>query len=151
MLLARIFKPRRVKKGAFWICSTMLVVIFAVPYIPALKNVNIGLNSLYEVVCIAVVFPILVWIAAGAAFDCGRMAKFYRALGDLSYPLYIVHYPIMYVFYAWIIEKKYYTLSACWGAASLVVVSSILLAVLCLRLYDEPVRRWLSKKILRKD
>jgi peptidoglycan/LPS O-acetylase OafA/YrhL len=52
----------------------------------------------------------------------------------------------MYIFYAWLIEKKYYTLQDCWEVASLVVVSSILLAFICLKLYDEPVRRWLTRK-----
>ena len=37
MLLARTFKPRKVK-GAFWICSVMLVAIFAVPYIASDGN-----------------------------------------------------------------------------------------------------------------
>ena len=77
------------------------------------------------------------------------VAKINKTLGGLSYPLYIVHYPIMYVFYAWLIEKKYYTLQECCGVVVLVVVSSILLALLCLKLYDEPVRRWLGKRILR--
>ena len=67
-------------------------------------------------------------------------------LGDLSYPLYIVHYPIMYIFYAWLIEKKHYTLGTCWEISLLVVAASILLALLCLKLYDEPVRHWLSRK-----
>jgi peptidoglycan/LPS O-acetylase OafA/YrhL len=52
----------------------------------------------------------------------------------------------MYIFYAWLIEKQVYTLGDCLGTALLVVVASIILAFLCLKLYDEPVRRWLSKK-----
>ena len=149
MLLARTFKPCKVK-GAFWICSLMLVFIFAAPYISPLKNSDISVNSLYEFVCIAVVFPFIVWLGAcgGAGGSC--MSKMSKALGDLSYPLYIVHYPIMYVFYAWLIEKKYYTLQECLGVAMLVVFSSILLAFLCLKLYDEPVRRWLTRKMQKK-
>ena len=143
MLLARTFKPRKIK-GAFYICSIALIVMFAVPYIASTGDIS--LNSLYEFICIAAVFPLLVWIGA-----CGDNGKGYtscinRLLGDISYPLYIVHYPIMYIFYAWLIEKQYYTLQDCWPMAALVVVSSILLAYLCLKLYDEPVRRWLSKK-----
>lgn len=146
MLLARTFKPRKVK-GAFWVCSLILVVLFSVPYIPS--NGNISLNSLYEVICIAVVFPFVVWF--GACGVCyGRISKLNKVLGDISYPLYIVHYPIMYVFYAWLIEKKYYTLQDCWAVVLLVVVSSILLAFICLKLYDEPMRRWLGRKFIKK-
>lgn len=146
MLLARTFKPRKVK-GAFWVCSIILVVLFSVPYIPS--NGNISLNSLYEVICIVVIFPFVVWL--GACGICGeKTVRASKLLGDISYPLYIVHYPLMYIFYAWLIEKKYYTLQDCWAVALLVVVSSILLAFLCLKLYDEPVRRWLSRKFIKR-
>ena len=143
MLLARTFKPRKIK-GAFYICSIALIVMFAVPYIASTGDIS--LNSLYEFICIAAVFPLLVWIGACGDNGKGYTSRLNRLLGDISYPLYIVHYPIMYIFYAWLIEKQYYTLQDCWPMAALVVVSSILLAYLCLKLYDEPVRRWLSKK-----
>ena len=143
MLLARTFKPRKIK-GAFYICSIALIVMFAVPYIASTGDIS--LNSLYEFICIAAVFPLLVWIGACGDNGNGHTSRINRLLGDISYPLYIVHYPIMYIFYAWLIEKQYYTLQDCWPMAALVVVSSILLAYLCLKLYDEPVRRWLSKK-----
>ena len=143
MLLARTFKPRKIK-GAFYICSIALIVMFAVPYIASAGDIS--LNSLYEFICIAAVFPLLVWIGACGDNGNGHTSRINRLLGDISYPLYIVHYPIMYIFYAWLIEKQYYTLQDCWPMAALVVVSSILLAYLCLKLYDEPVRRWLSKK-----
>lgn len=147
MLLARTFKPRKVK-GAFWICSAALVTLFAVPYIPSADGIS--LNSLYEFVCIAFIFPVLVWLGAcGSASGTlsGNTAKVNTFLGALSYPLYIVHYPIMYIFYAWLIKNDIYTLGACWPVALLVVVSSLALAYLCMKFYDEPVRRWLSKKI----
>ena len=141
MWLARTFKPRKVK-GAFWICSIALIALFAVPYIASEGVVN--LNCLYEYVCIAFVFPLIVWLGACGSSK-GATSKVNRLLGDISYPLYIVHYPIMYVFYAWLIEKQIYTLGSCLGMSLLVVAASIILAFLCLKLYDEPVRRWLSR------
>ncbi len=140
MLLARTFKPKKVK-GAFWICTTALIALFAMPYIPSAKGIS--LNSLYEFVCIAGIFPALVWLGACGTAS-GATSKANRFLGDLSYPLYIVHYPIMYIFYAWLIKNNIYTLRDCWPTALLVILSSIALAFLCLKLYDEPVRRWLS-------
>ena len=146
MLLARTFIPRKVK-GAFWICTLVLVVLFAMPHINSEGNIN--LNALYEVLCIAVIFPMLVRLAACGS--CGvATARACSVLGEISYPLYIVHYPIMYLFYAWLIEKKVYTLNECLGVAALVVVSSIVLALLCLKLYDEPVRRWLTRKMQKR-
>ena len=149
MLLARTFKPRKVR-DAFWKCCVVLVVLFAVPYIAPFENSGISINSLYEVVCIAAVFPFIVWLGACGGTASSFTSKVSKVLGDLSYPLYIVHYPIMYIFYVWLIEKKIYTLNECLGVAALVVVSSIVLALLCLKLYDEPVRRWLTRKMQKK-
>ena len=145
MLIARTFKPRKVK-GAFWICSVTLVVLFSVPYIAS--SGAISLNSLYEFICIAFIFPMLVWLGACGTAS-GTTGKMNRVLGELSYPLYIVHYPIMYIFYAWLIKNNIYMLDNCLGVAALVIVSSIALAFLCLKLYDEPVRRWLTRKLMK--
>ncbi|MBO7290347.1 MAG: acyltransferase [Bacteroidaceae bacterium] len=146
MLLARTFKPRKVK-GAFWICSIALVSLFAVPYIAPAGEISI--NSLYEFICIAFIFPALVWLGACGTAS-GMTGKMNSLLGELSYPLYIVHYPIMYIFYRWLIKNNIYTLGECWEVAALVIVSSILLAFLCLKLYDEPVRRWLAGKFIKR-
>lgn len=142
MLLARTFRPHKIK-GSFWICTIALIVLFAIPYIPS--DGCISLNSLYEYACIVIFFPALVWLGAcGTASGVTRRVN--NFLGELSYPLYIVHYPIMYIFYAWLIRKDIYTLGECWPTALLVVISSITLAYLCLKFYDEPVRRWLTKR-----
>ena len=143
MLLARTFKPRQVK-GAFWLCTLLLVFLFSVPYIPS--SDSISLNSLYEVACIVLFFPFIVWMGACGSIQSQHISKASKLLGDISYPLYIIHYPIMYIFYAWLIDKGYYSLYASWPMALLVVTSSIVLAILCLKLYDEPVRRWLASK-----
>ena len=144
MLVARTFSPRKIK-GAFWICSAILLAVFAVPYISSSGTPS--LNSLYEVVCIVLIFPVVVWLGASGRGEgvSGRINSF---LGELSYPLYIVHYPIMYLFYAWLIENHYYTLGQTLGVVALVVGSSILLAYASLKLYDKPVRRWLAEKFV---
>lgn len=146
MLVARTFRPHKVN-APFWIGTLLLILLFSVPYIPSEGVVS--LNSLYEVVCIAFVFPLIVWLGANGCSKEGFVAKATKFLGDISYPLYIVHYPIMYVFYAWLIENKFYSLRDCWGVALLVILSSIALAYLCMKLYDEPLRKWLSKHLLK--
>ena len=143
MLLSRHFKPVKIK-GAFWICTAVLLVLFCVPYIEGKEG--ICLNGLYEVFCIFLVFPLLVWLAASGKTPDKHSARICRCAGDISYPLYAVHYPVMYLFYSWLIEHKHYTFGEVWPTALTVDAGSILLAWLCLKLYDEPVRRWLSKK-----
>ena len=146
MLLARTFKPRQIK-GAFWICSALLLVSFAVPYISPIGNLS--MNSLYEVICIALIFPFIVWLGACGYSSDRYTSNINKFLGDLSYPLYIVHYPIMYLFYAWLIEKRAYTWGETWEIASVVILSSIALAYICLKFYDEPIRKWLARKFIK--
>ncbi len=146
MLLARTFKPRKIKY-AFWICSAILLATFSVPYIAS--PASISLNSLYEVVCIAFVFPIIVWLGACGSTE-GSTGKISGLLGDLSYPLYIVHYPLMYLFYSWLIDKHFYSLEATMLMPAIVVAASIALAYACLKLYDEPVRRYLARRFINK-
>lgn len=146
MLLARTFKPRKIKY-AFWICSAILLATFAVPYIAS--ECSLSMNSLYEVVCIAFVFPIIVWLGACGTAE-GSTGRISGLLGDLSYPLYIVHYPVMYLFYAWLIDKHFYSFEDTLLMPAIVVAVSIALAYACLKLYDEPVRKWLAHKFMNR-
>ena len=146
MLLARTFKSRKIKY-AFWICSAILLATFAVPYIAS--EGALSMNSLYEVVCIAFVFPIIVWMGACGSTE-GSTGRISGLLGDLSYPLYIVHYPVMYLFYAWLIDKHFYSFEDTLLMPAIVVAVSIALAYACLKLYDEPVRKWLAHKFMSR-
>lgn len=147
MLLSRHFRPMQIR-GAFWICSVVLLLLFCVPYIES--NGPISLNGLFEAICILFVFPILVWIGASGKTTDKRSTQICKFLGDISFPLYAVHYPLMYLFYAWLIDNKLYTFGEVWPTALMVYIGSILLAYLCLKCYDEPVRRWLTKKFMPK-
>lgn len=149
MLIARNFKPVSVP-GIFWISIAVLFALFSVPYIPAdlcSCAEGISLNSTYELACIVLVFPIIVWLAASGSMSGKVSHKVCKFLGDLSYPLYIVHYPVMYLFYSWLIEKKLYTLGETWPIVILIFAVNITLAYTCLKLWDEPVRRWLTKRL----
>lgn len=147
MLLSRNFKPVKVR-GAFWICSIVLLALFCVPYIEG--NSPICWNGLFEAICILLIFPVLVWIGASGKTTDKHSTQICKFSGDISFPLYAVHYPVMYLFYAWLIDNKYYTFGEVWPVALIVYIGSILLAYLCLKCYDEPVRKWLSRKFLAK-
>ena len=147
MLLARKFQPVKVR-GAFWICSAVLLVLFCVPYIEG--QAVVSLNGLYESVCIFLIFPALVWLGASGKTTDRRSTQICKFSGDISFPLYAVHYPVIYLFYSWLIENKYYTFGEIWPMALVVYVGSVLLAYAALKLYDEPVRKWLTKRFLKK-
>ena len=147
MLLARTFKPRKVK-GAFWLCTAILIALFTVPFIGAQSSIN--LNCLYEVLCVMVVLPFVVWLGACGSAEKSLTSRISNFLGQLSYPLYLVHYPVMYLFYAWLIENQRYTFRDTMGVTALAILTSIAIAYACLKLYDEPVRKWLARKFINK-
>ena len=147
LLLSRNFKPVKVR-GAFWICSFVLLVLFCVPYVEGVEP--ICMNGLFEAFCIVVVFPVLIILGASGNTTDKTSTRICKFLGGISFPLYITHYPFMYLFYSWLIENQYFTFGETWQVALCVYVWNILVAYLCLNLYDEPVRRWLSKKFLKK-
>ena len=147
LLMSRIFKPVKIR-GAFWICSIAIAVLLSIPHIGGMEDS--WMNGIYDSVCTIILFPILVYLgASGKTTDKGTsgICKF---LGDISYPLYIVHYPFMYLYYAWLWSGEKLTFSDTWPVALVVFFGNILLAYLCLKLYDEPVRKWLTKKFLAK-
>lgn len=145
MLLSRHFKPVKLR-GSFWICSLVLLVLFCVPYIEG--NSPVCLNGIFEAVCILFIFPILVWLGASGCTTDKRSTLICKFLGDLSFPLYAIHYPIMYLFYAWLIDNELYTFSEVWPVATVVYSCCVIVAYLSLRFYDEPVRKWLIKKFI---
>ncbi|MBR2049405.1 MAG: acyltransferase [Rikenellaceae bacterium] len=105
--------------------------------------------GVYELACVMIVFPAIVWLAASGETTDKISSRVCQFLGDISYPLYIVHYPVMYLFYAWLIENQLYSHSATWPAVIMVFAINITLAYACLKLYDEPVRRWLTKRFIK--
>ena len=147
MLVFRHFKPAKIR-GAFWICSLILFVLFHVPFIPGLAP--ICYNGLFEMICITLVFPLLVWLGASGSTTDRFSSGVCKFLGDISFPVYIIHYPLYYLFYAWLIKNQYYTFGQTWVTAILLIAGNIVLAWCCLKIYDEPVRRYLSKRFLNR-
>ena len=147
MLLSRNFKPMKLK-GPFWICTLVMIALFAVPYLEGTES--ICTNGIYEAFCIIIAFPILLWIGASGTTTDKKSTQICKFLGDISYPIYVIHYPFMYLFYAWLIKNQLFTLGETWQVALCVYAWNILFAYLCLKLYDEPVRKYLAKRFLNK-
>lgn len=143
MLLSRTFKPRPVR-GAFWLCSILLVALFAVPYIEAMHP--LCMNGVFEMTCILLIFPAIVLLAASCTSVGAGTNRIATFLGELSYPLYTVHYPLMYLFYAGLIANEQYNFTSAPWQSLCVMGGSILLAIVLMKCYDAPVRKWLTKK-----
>src|SRR5690606_34643084 len=98
LFLSRIFKPIPVK-GAFLISSIVIILLLSMPFIGS--EDKLWLNGIYDAVCTIIIFPALVYIGASGVTNRKITTSVCKFLGDISYPLYIVHYPFMYLFYSW--------------------------------------------------
>lgn len=144
LLLARIFRPVKVR-GAFWIGTAALVAVAAVPRIGGSEH--LWMNGLYDTLCAVVIFPLVVWLGASGKTTDRVTTRICRFLGDISYPLYMVHYPFIYLYYAWV-KNGNLTFSESLPGAAALIAGSVVLAWLSLKYYDEPVRRWLTRRFL---
>ena len=146
LLLSRIFKPVNIK-GAFWICSAAVVALLAIPRIGGAEH--LWMNGLYDAMCCIVFFPILVYLGASGKSTDKYTTRICKFLGDISYPLYMVHYPFIYLYYAWVKNNELTFQDSLPGAIA-VVIGSIILAYICLKFYDMPVRKYLTNRFLKR-
>ena len=119
---------------AYPLLSLVLLILFILPYFP--------MNGLYEAVCILVFFPLIIAAGAGGTVT-GRTATLCHFFGRISYPIYILHYPFIYIYNHWYYDKHPSPQLAVLIASSLFLFF-IFLAWVAVRFYDEPMRARLS-------
>ncbi|MCM1483129.1 MAG: acyltransferase [Muribaculaceae bacterium] len=145
LLLSREFKPVRIR-GAFWICSIAMICIFSVPYIGSDISV---FNGIYDSVCTILIFPAIVYLGASGCTTDRLSTGICEFFGAISYPVYIIQYPMMYLFYSWI-WKNGYTFGEVWYVPVMIFLGAIVLAWLLLRYYDQPLRSYLTRKLIKR-
>ena len=146
LLMARMFrrrKPDPLHGHVFLFCSASLVVLLGLPIVGGKET-----ETIYQLACLFSFFPGLIWIGARGSVD-GWRQQAVSFLGRLSYPLYAVHFPLIYLYINWVSQggAPYQGYDQPWLAAIITIASSLLIATLCLLFYDEPLRKRLSKKI----
>ena len=143
LLLSRVAKPAPVKNAFLW-CSLLIIGVLCFPRIGGAEH--LWMNGLYDALSIILIFPLIVYLGAGGEVK-GRIAtRVCTFLGDISYPIYITHYPLIYIYTAWVVDHKK-PLSEAYPVSILVLLSSIAIAYASLKLYDEPVRKWMGGKL----
>jgi peptidoglycan/LPS O-acetylase OafA/YrhL len=78
------------------------------------------------------------------------MDKLCKFAGDISYPIYILHYPFIYIYIMWIYGTEAKPTQIV-PVAVFLFFFFIALAYAALKLYDEPVRRYLKNKFIKKE
>jgi len=99
-----------------------------------------------EVVVVVLYFPLLVALGAGAEVS-PKMERVCRFSGELSYPLYMTHYSMIWLWSY--LARKHSLAFHRFGAATAVggVLSMVAVAWTTLKLYDEPGRAYLRKRV----
>ena len=125
----------------FLVSSLLLAAVLLVPTLHGLPN------GIFEVCCVLIVFPVVVLLGARGKVS-GRIQALCKWLGDISYPLYITHYPIVFTLcMGWKSNNPTATSDQVFFVAICGIALSIMVAWASLKLYDEPVRKWLTEKL----
>jgi peptidoglycan/LPS O-acetylase OafA/YrhL len=117
--------------------SVLLVLALVMPYAHG--------AWIREVAIIIVGFPLLVTLGAGAMVT-PKIERLCRFSGDLSYPLYMTHYAVVWIWgdYA---EKHHFGPSRLLPAAVLGTCIMAAFAWAVFKFYDEPLRRYLRARL----
>ncbi|MBN9385504.1 MAG: acyltransferase [Chitinophagaceae bacterium] len=146
LLLSRTAHLTRIGNAFLW-CSLLLVVVFAIPRIGGADH--LWMNGLYESFVILFVFPLVVYLGASARISQGFSSRICKFFGDISYPIYITHYPLVYIYTGWVSNHKGVGFRQAFPYALATFFGAVIIAYACLKLYDEPVRNWLQRRWLR--
>jgi peptidoglycan/LPS O-acetylase OafA/YrhL len=105
---------------------------------------GLGRSLILHILFVFVVFPILILSSVRAN---NSFVGVCRLSGNLSYPLYILHWPI----YLWIdilVAGARMNLKSS-VLTGLSILVAVILSLAVLRFYDQPARRWLTGKVRR--
>ncbi len=142
LLLSRLYAKRAPRSfRSVWVFPLSAVALLCVLVVPYMGVYGFA----YQLVCLSVFFPILIWTAACGVVS-GTAAWVSDWLGRLSYPLYATHFPLIYLYIGWLNDGVHPFGSQPWCTPVAIFVLSLLLAFVTLKWYDEPLRRRLSRR-----
>ncbi len=133
-----IYRSNRIIKNklGFTGIALLLLLAFIMPFST--------FNWLTEPLVVLFYFPLLIALGAGAALSPG-LKKVCLFLGKLSYPLYMTHYAVLWMFGNYYATHKPGTMQL-----GLIIITGVILltgaAYLVMVFYDIPVRKYLSGK-----
>ncbi len=150
LLLSRFNAKINIKKGGFWWTSLIITLVLCLPCVGGESAP--WANGIYNSLAILVIFPLVVAMGAGSTVSGEKSTKFCKFLGEISFPLYITHYPLIYLQMAG--KNTLESMGAPFSAQILmsicIFIATIGIAWGTMKLYDIPVREWLTKRMKSK-
>ncbi|WP_114936708.1 acyltransferase family protein [Mucilaginibacter endophyticus] len=122
----------------FLVIGLLLLMAFLVPFSDETNHITDPLIVIFY-------FPVLVALGAGAGLHT-RFAKICKFSGDISYPLYVIHYPFLWLFLSYLEAKK----PSMSQMITMIPVGVILLtglAYVVMICIDIPIRNYLKNKL----
>ena len=115
-----------------------LVLVFMIPF-------SEKINSVVDPTIVVFLFPVLVALGAGARLK-PELKSICKFSGDISYPLYMIHYPFIWLFMSWVEVTK-----PSIGQMAPVIAGGVLLLVAfaytIFKWVDIPIRSFLKLKM----
>jgi peptidoglycan/LPS O-acetylase OafA/YrhL len=124
--------------GSPYLLYGILVVIVAFPKIQGI------FGDLYPVLILVSVVPCLVFIGSAVRCKGGFDFRVSKFLGWISYPVYCLHFPIGRAVFLWAGTDRW----SQWEAVFVSIVGTLLAVVVLTRFYEEPARKYLTRKLL---
>jgi peptidoglycan/LPS O-acetylase OafA/YrhL len=125
----------------FWGIALLLAGVFLIPF-------SDQGNFIIDPLMVIFFFPLLIILGIGATLG-HKTSRFCQFSGDISYPLYMIHYPFIWLFMSYV-ESKHPSLQQMTMVMVLGVVALIGLAQLTYLFLDLPIRNYLMKNLKRK-
>ncbi|QQL51262.1 acyltransferase family protein [Mucilaginibacter ginkgonis] len=116
--------------------AILLIAALVMPYFP--------LNWLAELLVVLLWFPLLLMLGVGTNIS-DKTKKLCTLSGNISYPLYMTHYFVLWIFLNYTTAHKPST-----NQLIIIIISGILgllaFGYFVMKFYDEPLRMWLNNK-----
>lgn len=146
LLLSRMNWTLNMKNAFLW-CSVAIVFLFNVPF---LGGYSLVAEGMFNSTMILLVMPLIVSVAAGSTLSGKATSRICKFCGEISFPMYITHYPLVFIQHAWAQNHPDLPVSVHVAVALLTFMAALFVAYAALKLYDEPVRNYLKEHWLKK-
>ena len=101
-------------------------------------------RPVFDLTCIVLVFPLSVFVLLGSGTVSARQSRAFEFLGDMSYGLYAVHYPLI-----WIVRGASGKLGFDSAYAGLMLIALLVVSSASIeRRIDSPLRSWLTARLV---